>query len=75
LENDPLIALDGGELGLKFYNIIHNNLRKYLKENGVLILEIGDDQKDLIVSLFNDFKLLESLTDYAGNDRVLIFKK
>jgi len=40
-----------------------------------LILEIGDDQKDLIISLFNDFKLLESLTDYAGNDRVLIFKK
>lgn len=75
LENDPRIALDGGEMGLKFYNIIHNNLRKHLNENGVLILEIGDDQKDLIVSLFNDFQLLESLTDYSGNDRVLIFKK
>lgn len=75
LENDPLIALDGGEMGLKFYNIIHNNLRKHLNDNGVLILEIGDDQKELIISLFNDFQLLESLTDYAGNDRVLIFKK
>ena len=75
IENDPRIALDGGAMGLKFYNIIHDNLRKHLKDDGVLILEIGEDQKDLIISLFNDFELLESLTDYAGNDRVLIFKK
>ena len=43
VENDPLIALDGGEFGLKFYNIIHENLRKHLNENGMLILEIGED--------------------------------
>lgn len=73
--NDPYIALDGGELGLKFYNIIHNNLRKFLKENGMIIMEIGEDQKDLIISMFNDFNLVESLKDYSGNDRVLIFSK
>lgn len=74
-EHDPFIALDGGELGLKYYNIIHDNLRKVLNDNGMLILEIGDEQKDLIVSLFNDFDLVKSLKDYSGNDRVLIFKK
>lgn len=74
-EHDPFIALDGGELGLKYYNIIHDNLRKVLNDDGMLILEIGDEQKDLIVSLFNDFDLVKSLKDYSGNDRVLIFKK
>lgn len=74
-EHDPFIALDGGELGLKFYNIIHDNLRKHLNDNGMIIMEIGDEQKDLIISMFNDFNLVESLEDLAGNDRVLIFKK
>ena len=74
-DHDPYIALDGGELGLKFYNIIHDNLRKHLNENGMIIMEIGEDQKDLIISLFNDFNLVESLKDLSGNDRVLIFKK
>ena len=60
---------------LKFYNIIHDNLRKHLSDNGMLIMEIGEDQKDLIISLFNDFNLVESLKDLSGNDRVLIFKK
>ena len=73
--NDPYIALDGGEMGLKFYNIIHDNLRKYLNDNGMIIMEIGEDQKELIISLFNDFNLVDSLTDLSGHDRVLIFKK
>ena len=47
----------------------------FIKENGMIIMEIGEDQKDLIVSMFNDFNLVESLVDYSGNDRVLIFKK
>lgn len=75
INNDPHIALDGGELGLKFYNIIHNNLRKHLHDNGVIIMEIGEDQKELIISLFNDFNLIESLQDLSGNDRVLVFRK
>lgn len=73
--NDPHLALDGGAMGLKFYNIIHNNLRKYLNDNGMIIMEIGEDQKDLLISLFNDFNLVESLKDLSGNDRVLILKK
>ena len=74
-EHDPHIALDGGEMGLKFYNIIHDNLRKHLNDDGIIVMEIGDEQKELIISLFNDFNLVESLKDLSGNDRVLIFKK
>ena len=75
VENDPHIALDGGEYGLRYYNIIHDNLRKYLTENGIAVLEIGNDQKELITSLFNDFELVEALKDYSDNDRVLVFKR
>jgi len=74
-EYDPKIALDGGEFGLKFYNIIHDKLRKHLQDNGMLIIEIGEDQKELLVSLFNDFNLVEAIEDYSGNDRILIFKR
>lgn len=73
-DHDPRIALDGGELGLKFYNIIHNNAKKHLNENGYLILEIGDEQKYLVTSLFTDFNFIECVKDYGGNDRVLVFK-
>lgn len=72
---DPHIALDGGEFGLKFYNIIHDNLRKHLNENGMLILEIGEDQKELLTMLFNDFNLVECIKDYSGLDRVMVFKR
>lgn len=74
-EHDPYIALDGGDMGLKYYNIIHDNLRKHLNDNGMIVMEIGEDQKELIISLFNDFNLVESLKDLSGNDRVLVFRK
>lgn len=73
--HDPYIALDGGAMGLKYYNIIHDNLRKHLNDNGMIVMEIGDEQKELIISLFNDFNLVESLKDLSGNDRVLVFSK
>lgn len=72
--HDPRLALDGGELGLKYYNIIHENLRKKLNENGTLIMEIGDEQRDLIMSLFTDFKLVHCIKDLSGNDRIIIVK-
>ena len=60
---------------MKYYNIIHENLRKHLNENGMLIIEIGEDQREILTSLFNDFNLVECINDYAGLDRVLVFKR
>lgn len=74
-DNDPVLALDGGELGLRYYNIIHDNLRKHLSPNGMCVLEIGEDQRTLVESLFIDFQLVECLQDLGGNDRVLVFKR
>ncbi len=74
IDHDPRLALDGGDMGLKFYNIIHDDLPRVLNDNGLLILEIGEDQRMLVTTLFNDFELIEHVTDYGGNDRVLIFR-
>ena len=43
---EPLIALDGGEDGIKFYKEILNDAHKYLKNNGVIFFEIGYNQAD-----------------------------
>lgn len=75
LDYDPHLALDGGEMGLKYYNIIHDNLRSHLNDNGMLIMEIGDEQKDIITSMFNDFEFVDCIKDYSGYDRIIIFKK
>ena len=71
---DPILALDGGEDGLMFYREIHNKIKDYLNDNGILILEIGEDQKNDILNIFSDMLLTDELKDYSGNDRVLSFK-
>lgn len=75
IEHDPIIALDGGDFGLKYYNIIHNEARKHLSDGGMLIMEIGEDQKELLKSLFNDFKFIDCIKDLSGLDRIMIFEK
>ena len=72
---DPRLALDGGDFGLSYYKIIHDNLRKYLNDNGVIIMEIGEDQRHIIEGLFNDFELIEVGKDYNNIERMLVFKK
>ena len=84
VQQEPHIALDGGEDGLKFYKEILKNAYKYLLPNGYLILEIGYNQAENIINIYKkcynqaENIVLETKTpikDLAGNDRVLIFKK
>ena len=75
LDWEPALALDGGDFGLSYYKIIHDNLRKYLNDNGVIIMEIGEDQRHIIEGLFNDFELIEVGKDYNNIERMLVFKK
>lgn len=77
VQNEPHIALDGGKDGLKFYKIIIEKAKKYLKENGKLILEIGYDQKEEVENLIKQsgqYKKIEVIKDLSQNDRVIIVK-
>lgn len=75
LRHDPHHALDGGEMGLKYFNIIHENAKQHLNNGGMLILEMDSMQKMLIQSLFTDFEFIECVKDYNWLDRVVVFKK
>ena len=75
VEHDPIIALDGGSDGLNFYREIANNIKNYLLDDGVLLLEIGYNQGESVSNLFKDIaKDIEVIKDYSGNDRVVIVK-
>ena len=71
VQKEPHIALDGGKDGLLFYRIIRENIDKYLKKGGSLVLEIGYNQKEELLKLFNG---AECIKDYADNDRVIVWR-
>lgn len=78
VQNEPHIALDGGQDGLNFYRKIINEAHKYLKDSGYLCLEIGYDQKEDVIKLINKsnrYKEIYFKKDLSGNDRVIICKK
>ncbi len=72
VKREPHIALNGGKDGIKFYKIIKQNVNKYLKDNGTLILEIGYNQRKIVQALFEES---DCIKDFANNDRVIIWRK
>lgn len=72
-EWEPKTALDGGEDGLDFYRRIIPSARGYLKDRGMLMLEIGagqaDDTADMIRSAgYSRFRIIK---DYNGIERIV----
>lgn len=75
VENEPILALDGGEDGLDFYRKIATDAKKHLNANGRIYFEIGYNQGDAVSKLLGeDFDEIEVLKDYSGNDRVVLGK-
>lgn len=72
VQNEPKVALDGGKDGLKFYKIISREIKNYLKENGTLLMEIGYDEANEVMKLFENST---SIKDYANNDRVIVWNR
>ena len=72
VQNEPKVALDGGKDGLKFYKIISREIKNYLKENGTLLMEIGYDEANEVMKLFENSTCIK---DYANNDRVIVWNK
>lgn len=77
VKKEPVLALDGGIDGLDFYRIIAIKAKDYLKENGILALEIGYDQKNQINEIlkYEGFGQIENIKDLANNDRVIICRR
>ncbi len=78
VQNEPRLALDGGEDGLTYYRIIRDEGYKFLKNNGVILLEIGYNQNKTVVDLFkenNNYKNIEIYKDLSNIDRVIKIEK
>ena len=74
---EPKIALDGGVEGL---SVIRKTIKKsseLIKKNGLFILEIAFDQKNIVKNLLRNkgFYINKILKDFANNDRCIISRK
>jgi release factor glutamine methyltransferase len=72
-EHEPHLALDGTADGLYFYRIIADKAREYIKDEGYVVFEIGNDQAEdvqylLVDSGYDDIHVVQ---DLSGNDRVV----
>lgn len=77
VQNEPIIALDGGMDGLKIYRKIIENAHKIIKNEGYLCLEIGYDQKDKVTEIlqnYDEYSNIKCIKDLSNNDRCIICK-
>ena len=73
--SEPAMALDGGNDGLDFYHAIAEKWISCIKPEGMLAVEIGDEQgkgvSEILSRYFGDVQVIK---DYSGNDRVVTAK-
>ena len=81
VRHEPALALDGGVDGFDIIRFLTSEGLSYLKENGVMLIEFGYDQKngmELILGEKQTQGLISSyeiLYDYGGNPRVAVIVK
>ncbi len=75
-EHEPVSALDGGRDGLDFYRRIFRDAAAYLKDNGIIMLEIGLGQSAAIreLALSAGFTKMHFIKDFAGIERIFTAK-
>lgn len=75
VQHEPIIALDGGIDGMDMYRQILSQAKSILKENGLLLFEIGYDELEKIkeeVNKIKEYEIIEIVKDLSGNDRVVV---
>lgn len=74
---EPQNALTDLSDGLSFYRKISTLAKNYLKEDGILIFEIGYRQAKKVKEILeeNNFLVLTINKDYSGNNRVIVAKE
>jgi len=74
VKDDPYLALYGGVDGMEFYRRIIKDTHFFLKQNGILLMEIGHDQAAGIKTILDAagvFGEIETYKDYSGRDRII----
>ncbi|MBE5811485.1 MAG: peptide chain release factor N(5)-glutamine methyltransferase [Clostridiales bacterium] len=73
VRREPMMALDGGADGYDFYRRIAEDAPRFLKEGGVLLLEVGYDQAQGVMALCRGagFREVMAHEDYQHIDRMV----
>ncbi len=74
VQDEPRVAIDGGEDGLNFYRKIISTAPRYLKKGGCLVMEIGYNQSYFVKELIEKqkgFTDMEMYKDEQGLDRIV----
>lgn len=74
VKKEPSLALYGGADGLDFYRKITADGLAYLKENGILLYEVGHNQGEAVTEILytHGFDKVTFIRDYQGFKRVVI---
>ncbi len=72
-DNEPHVALFGGEDGLYFYRKIFKEVKEILNERALLAFEMGFDQRELMETAVKEYfdDEFEIIKDINGKDRML----
>jgi len=76
--NEPVLAFDGGMLGIKIIQTLISAAPKFLTSDGWLIFEVGAGQGNFIIQLCERvelYQIIESISDETGNIRVILMQK
>ena len=73
VRREPMMALDGGADGYDFYRRIAAEAPRFLKDGGVLLLEVGFDQAEGVMALCREagFREVMAHEDYQHIDRMV----
>ena len=74
---EPALALDGGADGLIFYRTVLEHWKSVLKDDGILIFEVGEGQSEPVQQLLAEagFASLGCALDTIGVERVVYGRK
>ena len=67
---EPTLALDGGEDGLAFYRRIAAEAGGYLKEGGILLLEVGEGEAGKAAEMLSGYSV-RIIKDLEGIERIV----
>jgi len=74
---EPELALNGGQDGLSEIRKVIKKSSELIKKNGKFVLEIGFDQKNIVINLLKKegFYINSIIKDLAKNDRCIVCSK
>ena len=72
-DHEPMMALDGGEDGLDIVRKIISEAPDYMKDSGIIMIEIADDEMSEVLKLMREdgrYRDVKGIKDLAEKDRI-----